>query len=151
PSTLVKALTGGSLGALGLANLAGGANRTNFGPSVLTPSAGQAMPGVVPVEVVGSQGRLVPLFTPGPTGYTPQQVWTAYGIDQVRFAGIKGDGAGQTIAITDAYDNPEFVNSTDPNFAASALHIFDLTFGLPDPPSFTKVNQYGQAAPLAPI
>src|SRR5205807_4206454 len=40
----------------------------------------------------------------------------------------------------DAYDDPNFVNSTDPNFANSDLHRFDAAFGLPDPPSFTKVK-----------
>ena len=117
-------------------------------PSVLGSSA-LAVPGIVPVQVMGSQGTLVDLITAAPTGYTPQQLRTAYGLNQVSFAGIKGDGAGQTIALVDAYDNPSFVNSTDPNFNTSALHIFDQTFGLPDPPSFTKVNQNGQAAPLA--
>ena len=85
----------------------------------------------------------------GPTGYTPQQLQTAYGLNQISFSGIKGDGTGQTIALVDAYDNPSFVNSTDPNFDTSALHVFDQQFGLPDPPSFTKVNQTGQASPLA--
>src|SRR5262249_18130751 len=31
----------------------------------------------------------------------------------------------------------------DPNFVNSDLHQFDVHFGLPDPPSFTKVNQSG--------
>ena len=109
-----------------------------------------AVPFALPVEVSGPQGKLVPLSLPAPQGYTPQQLQTAYGLNQVSFSGTKGDGAGQTIALVDAYDNPSFVNSTDPNFDTSALHIFDQTFGLPDPPSFTKINQNGQTAPLAP-
>ena len=40
------------------------------------------------------------------------------------------------------------MNSTDPNFAASALHIFDQQFGLPDPPNFTKYNMLGQTTNL---
>jgi subtilase family serine protease len=63
------------------------------------------------------------------TGYTPQQIRHAYGFDQMWL-----DGAGQTIAIVDAYDNP---------YIASDLKTFDRTFGIPDPPSFTKVNQTG--------
>jgi parallel beta-helix repeat protein len=149
PAALARALDGGNLAALDQANSIGRASLTHLGPNDLTRSSAQAVPGVVPVEVMGPEGKLVPLFTPGPTGYTPQQLQTAYGLNQVNFAGIKGDGAGQTIALVDAYDNPSFVNSTDPNFNTSALHIFDQTFGLPDPPSFTKVNQNGQAAPLA--
>jgi parallel beta-helix repeat protein len=109
-----------------------------------------AQPVAVPVKVMSSDGQLVPLQTAGPTGYTPQQLQTAYGLNQVNFAGIKGDGTGQTIALVDAYDNPSFVDSTDPSFDTSALHLFDQEFGLPDPPSFTKVNELGQSSPLAP-
>src|SRR5262249_52962977 len=43
---------------------------------------------------------------------------------------VAGDGTGQTIAIVDAYDNPDI---------ATDLHVFDQQFGLPDPPEFTKV------------
>ena len=83
-----------------------------------------------------------------PVGYVPQQVQTAYGINQITFGGITGDGTGQTIAIVDAYDDPKFLNSTDPNFATSDLASFDAQLGLPDPPSFTKFNQYGSTSNL---
>ncbi|WP_422926492.1 hypothetical protein [Singulisphaera sp. PoT] len=74
-----------------------------------------------------------------PMGYTPAQIRKAYGIDSISINGIVGDGTGQTIAIVDAYDWPT---------AVSDLHNFDLQFGLPDPPSFTKLNQLGQTSPL---
>ena len=38
---------------------------------------------------------------------------------------VHGNGSGQTIAIIDAYDAPNFVSSTDPNFANSDLYKFD--------------------------
>src|SRR5207245_541072 len=57
----------------------------------------------------------------------------AYGFDQLT-AQYGLDGRGQTIAIIDAYDDPTI---------ASDLRHFDQTFGLPDPPSFLKVNQFG--------
>ena len=79
--------------------------------------------------------------SPGPIGYTPTQVRKAYGIDQIMFGNIVGNGAGQTIAIIDAYDW---------STATSDLHAFDQQYGLPDPPSFTKVNENGQASPLPP-
>jgi subtilase family serine protease len=41
------------------------------------------------------------------------------------------DGRGETIAVVDAYDAPNF---------ASDLRLFDQQYGLPDPPSFGKVN-----------
>lgn len=68
-----------------------------------------------------------------PSGLTPAQVRHAYGFDQVTFQNgtIKGDGTGQTIAIIDAFDDPSIV--TD-------LSVFDQQFGLPAPPSFTKVG-----------
>jgi subtilase family serine protease len=82
-----------------------------------------------------------PYQTAAPTGFTPQQIQNAYGINQLY--GTIGTGTGQTIAIIDAYDEPAFVDSTDPNFINSDLHKFDVQFGLPDPPSFLKLNQNG--------
>ena len=79
-----------------------------------------------------------PAMTAGPTGMTPAQVRHAYGIDQITFNGgtIVGNGAGMTIAIVDAYDDPNI---------ADDLRRFDAAFGLPDP-KFTKVNQNGGTA-----
>src|SRR4029077_6830756 len=73
--------------------------------------------------------------SPGPTGLTPTQVRHAYGFDQITFSNgtVTGDGRGTTMAIVDAYDDPNI---------ASDLHQFDLQFGLPDP-TFNKVNQNG--------
>jgi hypothetical protein len=62
---------------------------------------------------------------------TPAQVRQAYGFNQLSYT-----GSGQTIAIVDAYDDPNI---------ASDLHHFDAQFGLPDP-SFTKMTPEGQPA-----
>lgn len=75
----------------------------------------------------------VAMATAGPTGYTPTQIRAAYGFDKISFGTTAADGAGTTIAIVDAYDNPN---------ALADLKAFDLAFGLPDP-VFTKVNQTG--------
>ncbi len=83
-----------------------------------------------------------------PQGYSPQQVRAAYGFNQIQFGSLVGNGTGQTIAIVDAYDNPAFVSSTASGFLSSDLAKFDQQFGLPNPPSFTKLNQFGQASPL---
>ncbi|HEY1684693.1 MAG TPA: SdrD B-like domain-containing protein [Tepidisphaeraceae bacterium] len=78
-----------------------------------------------------------------PFGYTPQQIRTAYGVDQIEFnSSITGDGTGQTIAIVDAYDDPT---------AATDLHAFDAYFNLPDPPTFEKLNGSGLSAPLPSV
>jgi subtilase family serine protease len=71
-----------------------------------------------------------------PGGFSPGQIRTAYGFDQITFSNgtILGDGSGQTIAIIDAYDQPNI---------ASDLAAFDATYGIADPPHFTKVNENG--------
>jgi hypothetical protein len=92
-----------------------------------------------------------PAFSVGSNGYygfTPAQVRAAYGIDSISFNGVTGNGAGQTIAIVVAYDDPAFVDSTAAGFANSDLHKFDQQFGLADPPSFTKVSQAGSGTAL---
>jgi kumamolisin len=76
-------------------------------------------------------------------GYTPQQIAGAYGVGQIQYGSIIGNGAGQTIAIVDAYGNPDFVSTSDPNFDSSALHIFDQYYGLPDPHNFQIYDEYG--------
>ncbi|MFO0788330.1 MAG: S53 family peptidase [Pirellulales bacterium] len=81
-----------------------------------------------------------PAGSPYPIGLTPDQVRTAYGFDEVSFGGIVGDGSGQTIAIVAAHHSPTIVND---------LKVFDQTFGLPDPPSFTIFNQKGGAKPAS--
>ncbi|HKB40644.1 MAG TPA: hypothetical protein VKD72_29735, partial [Gemmataceae bacterium] len=75
--------------------------------------------------------NVVALYGPGqsPGGYWPSQVRHAYGFDQLSL-----DGTGQTIAIVDAYD--------DPNLSRD-LAAFDSQFNLPAPPSFHQVSQTG--------
>ncbi len=73
----------------------------------------------------------------------PNRMVANYGVANLSYNGTPLDGTGQTIAIIDAFDDPGFVSSTDPNFLTSNLHIFDQQFGLQDPPSFKKVNQSG--------
>lgn len=79
-----------------------------------------------------------PLAAYGYATYTPAQVRAAYGFSKLSY-----DGAGQTIAIVAAYDNPNI---------AGDLSIFDKNFGLPGQTVasvnqfFTKVNQKGQTS-----
>src|SRR5271157_1530905 len=56
--------------------------------------------------------QIVPLAVSGPTGYNPQQIQSAYGINQIKFSGgtVTGNGAGQTIAIVDAYNDPNITS-----------------------------------------
>ncbi len=98
-----------------------------------------------------ANGQLLPLQSPGPEGYTPAQLQSAYGVTSIDFGGgIKGTGAGQTIAVIDAGNNPAF-QPTGPNFKGSALQVFDQTFGLDDPPSFQMYNMTGGTTLPAPV
>ncbi len=109
---------------------------------VYDPSASASS--LSPIGPVGPQ-ESVPFSSPSPVGFTPQQIRTAYGIDSIMLGTIQGTGVGQTIAIIDAYDAPNFVDSTDPNFVNSDLYKFDHNplINLPDPPSFQKLDEYG--------
>jgi hypothetical protein len=76
-----------------------------------------------------------PAATTGtPRGFSPAQIAQAYGFNQIHFGTVKGDGAGQTIAIVDAYNDPNL---------RSDLAAFDQKFGVAAPPSLTIVNQTG--------
>ncbi len=69
-------------------------------------------------------------------GFTPAQIAKAYGFDQISFSdgSVQGTGAGQTIAISDAFNDPT---------VAADLAVFDQQFGLSAPPSLKVVNQTG--------
>ncbi len=79
--------------------------------------------------------------------YTPLQIRTAYGFNDIMYGSVRGNGAGQTVAIIDPGDNANFVNSTDPNFSQSDLARFDADYGLPDPPSFKVIGEDGGPRP----
>jgi subtilase family serine protease len=78
---------------------------------------------------VDQQGQ--PLATTGPTGYNPADLVAAYALNT-------GGGAGQTVAIVDAFDDPN---------AEADLGVYRAQFGLPACTTangcFRKVNQNG--------
>jgi subtilase family serine protease len=88
------------------------------------PPIGEARP---PIHVKGNA-------TAGPTGLSPAQVRHFYGFDR-----ISNGGAGQTIAIVDAYDDPNI---------ESDLAVFSEQLGLPSCTSsngcFTKISASGK-------
>ena len=77
---------------------------------------------------------LIPHASSTVSGYTPAQIRAAYGFNNVSFGSTAADGRGQTIAIIDAYNDPNI---------ASDLAAFDAKFGIAAPPSFKIVNQNG--------
>jgi hypothetical protein len=94
----------------------------------------------LPTHVLAGHPHAAPQAGSGtPSGLSPSQVRQAYGFNQITFSNgtVAGNGAGETIAIVDAYDDPSI---------ATDLSVFDQQFGLPAPASFTKVNQNGGTA-----
>src|SRR5689334_2351990 len=92
--------------------------------------------------------QVTPYIPPPTTGianapagvFSPIQLQGAYALNNITFTGgITGDGTGQTIAIVVAYDYPS---------AQADLTAFDQNYGLPDPPTFSVLNDQGLAAPL---
>jgi hypothetical protein len=75
-----------------------------------------------------------------PAGLSPAQVRQAYGFNKITFSNgtVAGTGAGETIAIVDAYDDPSIAND---------LAVFDQQYGLAAA-NFTKVgiNANGQGS-----
>ena len=91
-------------------------------PIIATPvKSGAAGSGINPMTVTNQ--------------LSPSQVLKAYGMNpRTTIGGVTGDGTGQTIAIVDAYQDPNIV---------SDLATFDSNFGLSAPPSFTVLNESG--------
>lgn len=77
---------------------------------------------------------------PNPIGYSPAQIRHAYGFDQVMFGSVQGTGAGQTIAIVDAFDDPNIFKDLD---------VFDNTFGLPGSASSVVTKATPEGKPRA--
>jgi hypothetical protein len=93
---------------------------------------------VFPSAAVGLADPFAGTATALAAPYTPANIAQAYGFNNVSFPNgqggfITGTGAGQTIAVVVAYNQP--------NLAAD-LHAFDQQFGLADP-QLTICNQTG--------
>jgi subtilase family serine protease len=84
-------------------------------------------------HVVTRADGVTPLATTGPTGLSPAKLRTAYGLSAL--AGSAG--GNQTVAIIDAYDNPN---------AEADMNAYRSTYGIPACTAngcFRKVNQNG--------
>jgi subtilase family serine protease len=87
-------------------------------------------------QAIGRKGRSGPQVMAGPTGLGPSQIQSAY-----KLGGL--DGAGRTVALVDAYNDPK---------AASDLATYRQAYGLPACTvangCFKQVNQSGATSPL---
>ena len=89
----------------------------------------------------GTKPLAVPATQPGTSApYTPQQVEAAYGVNQISFNGVVGDGAGQTVAIVDAYNDPTIVSDANAFSTEFGLQQFNVTNGLTLPWSSTRIG-----------
>ncbi len=66
----------------------------------------------------------------------------AYGVNLISFGGVKGTGAGQTIAIVDAYNDPTIL--ADANTFSSAFGL--PGFNTPNGPTLQVLNETGGAS-----
>jgi hypothetical protein len=114
-------------------------------PPVVSPASPLAhKPGYAYTDYIIHQASsgMSPYAVP-PGGYAPIDIRKAYGFNKITDGGAKTDGTGITIAIVDAFDDPNIV---------SDLATFDAKFGLPGTTAagvasfFKKVNQSGGAA-----
>ena len=106
------------------------------GPSNAPVCPGPANPGSARCHaIVRTNGRGSTATNTTPTGLSPAQIKAAYS-----FSTSSTAGAGTTIAIVDAYDDPA---------AESDLNVFSAYYGLPACTTangcFKKVNQSGGA------
>jgi subtilase family serine protease len=87
-------------------------------------------------KAISPQGRTGPQLMAGPTGLGPSQIQSAY-----KLTGL--NGAGRTVALVDAYNDPN---------AASDLATYRNAYGLPACTvangCFKQVNQSGATSPL---
>jgi subtilase family serine protease len=87
-------------------------------------------------DAIALAGKAGPDVMSGPVGYSPTNIQSAYGITGLT-------SGGRTVAIVDAYDDPN---------AASDLNKFRSTYGLAACTTangcFTKLNQTGKTSPL---
>jgi subtilase family serine protease len=109
------------------------------GSSTLAPTPTPAATTNVVVLATPKPSTASPSVTAPPGALTPAQVNQAYAFNQVTFSNgtVKGDGTGQTIAIVDAYNQPNI---------ASDLANFDTAFSLPAA-NLTVVGENGGAVP----
>ncbi len=98
------------------------------------PLEDRAVPSAVQSAFRDAADGLPPVASASVGGVSPAALREAYGVDRVAFGSVTGDGTGQTIAVVDAYDQPNL---------AGDLAAFDRRFHLPDPPGLTRLNQSG--------
>jgi hypothetical protein len=104
---------------------------------VLLSATGMAVPTFTLLDH-GSHGAK-PNATAGVAPIDPAQMRAAYGVNQIAFGSTAGTGAGETIAIVDAYNDPDIISD-----ANSFSSQFGLTpFNGSGDPTLKVLNESG--------
>src|SRR6202044_2522378 len=78
----------------------------------------------------GSSHGGSPNVTPANSGpIAPAQMLQAYRVNQISFGGVAGKGAGQTIAIVDAYNDPDIIADAGTFNTQFGLQPFNVSGG----------------------
>ncbi len=87
--------------------------------------------------------QTAPMTGPAVSGYTPQQIQQAYGFNSIpQVNGVSITGAGETIAIVDAYYDPNIVSDVKQFNTQFNLQAFNTTNG----PTLKVVSYNGGSA-----
>jgi hypothetical protein len=70
---------------------------------------------------------------------TPAEMQQAYGVNQITFGNVTGNGAGQTIAIVDAYNDPDIISDAGSFSSQFGLQQFNVSGG----PTLRVLNENG--------
>jgi subtilase family serine protease len=106
-----------------------------FGPSALDAAAPVCVPAVAMAGTVTLSASSAPPYT----AFTSSQLQTAYGISSISLGSTTGNGAGQTIAIIDAYNDPNIISDTKAFSSTMGLGQFNVSGG----PTLTVLNETG--------
>ena len=84
-------------------------------------------------------GRFAQRAAAGVAPIDPAQMRAAYGVNQISFGGTAGTGAGQTIAIVDAYNDPDILSDANSFSSEFGLQQFNVSGG----PTLKVLNETG--------
>jgi subtilase family serine protease len=132
--------------AVGIGSLVTAGGLASFGgpAAVVTATTQQAQVSIHPdVVMLGHRQAQAPTTADCEAAfdvacYQPTQIEQAYNLPTLYSKGINGKGT--TIAIIDAFGSPSI---------KSDLAVFDQTFGIPAPPSFTVIQPDGAVPPFS--
>jgi hypothetical protein len=80
-----------------------------------------------------------PAVSAGVAPIDPAQMDAAYGVNAISFNGTVGNGAGQTIAIVDAYNDPDIISDANSFSSQWGLQQFNVSGG----PTLKVLNETG--------